>query len=112
MIGINKVACLMASYNRKNKTLNTLESLYSQSDIDSLALDIFLVDDASNDGTASTVRKIYPDVTVYETTGDKYWSGAMREGMSYLIGKEYDFFLWMNDDVNLDKDAIAKIYKR
>ena len=50
----------MTSYNRKAKTLQSISKLYLQNDINNINLEIFLVDDASKDGTSNFVKKNFP----------------------------------------------------
>lgn len=97
-----KIAVLLTCFNRKDKTLSCLQSLYSQSS----QLDIYLVDDGSTDGTYAAVQSCFPDVTLIKGTGSLYWSGGMRLAFSHAMDKGYDYYLWLNDDVTLYDGAI------
>jgi GT2 family glycosyltransferase len=97
-----KIAVLLTCFNRKDKTLSCLQSLYSQSS----QLDIYLVDDGSTDGTYAAVQSCFPDVTLIKGTGSLYWSGGMRLAFSHAMDKGYDYYLWLNDDVTLYNGAI------
>ena len=55
------VAVLMASHNRIGTTLQCLESLRTQQ-TEGVEIEIFLVDDASTDGTAAAVSEHFPNV--------------------------------------------------
>ena len=102
------VAVLMASHNRRATTLRCLDSLRAQQ-TDEVALEIFLVDDASTDGTAAAVSEHFPDVHLIAGGGALYWSGAMRLAQISARSVDPDFLLWLNDDVTLDDDAIARL---
>jgi glycosyltransferase involved in cell wall biosynthesis len=103
-----KIAVLMACYNRKDTTIKCLASLFAQYVPESVVLSVFLVDDGSPDGTGDAVKEIYPDVTVIGGTGSLYWGGGMRLAWetAATVG-DFDFYLWLNDDVDLDGRAIS-----
>ena len=105
-----KIAALASSFNRLQKTSTFLSSLLSQAIPDNCLLDIYLLDDKSSDGTAEFVRQNFPAVTVIEGTGSLFWAGSMRTLWQYANeNKNYDFFLLLNDDVELFEGAITKI---
>jgi len=70
--------------------------------------DIFLVDDGSTDGTGSKVRGSNPGIHVIEADGTLYWAKGMRLAWEMAATtKDYDFYLWLNDDLMLKPDAIV-----
>ena len=75
---MRKIAVLITSYNRREKTLVCLKNLMEQKGVPGLALSIFLVDDNSSDGTTAAVNAAYPSVTVIKGTGQLFWAGGMR----------------------------------
>ena len=64
-----KIAVLITSYNRKEKTLTCLKNLMEQDEVPGLKLCIYLVDDNSSDGTTEAVRSHYPSVNIRRDTG-------------------------------------------
>jgi GT2 family glycosyltransferase len=102
------IAAVMACYNRRKTTLKCLRSVYNaaRSNID---LSVCLFDDASPDGTAAAVREQYPNVRIVEGDGNQFWCGGMRAAMSEAEKINYDFLLWLNDDVELNEDALAEL---
>lgn len=69
-----------------------------------------MVDDGSTDGTGDAVEKEFPEVNVIKGTGNLFWNQGMR--MSWKTAaetKEFDFYLWVNDDTILDRDGLVKI---
>lgn len=94
---MGKIAALLTCYNRKAKTRDCLTSLFKiVSDID-----VYLVDDASSDGTADMVRTEFPQVKLIEGTGSLFWNRGMHRAWSEALKADYDFYLWLNDDVVL-----------
>jgi GT2 family glycosyltransferase len=103
-----KIAVLITCFNRKENTLSCLQGLY-----DNLApgkqLDIYLVDDGCTDGTAAAIAEKYPLVNVIQGTGSLYWNGGMRLAWDEARKKDYDFYLWVNDDSMIYPDAIFNL---
>ena len=60
-----RIAAVMAVHNRKALTLACLDSLRAQQVPDS-TLDVFVLDDASTDGTAEAVTRRHPDVRLLD----------------------------------------------
>lgn len=105
-----KIAALASSFNRLQKTNTFLSSLLSQPIPQNCLLDIYLLDDKSPDGTADFVRQNFPTVSVIDGTGSLFWAGSMRILWEHVNNvKPYDFFLLLNDDVELSEDAIVKL---
>ena len=107
-----KTAVLMTCYNRVETTLRCLRGLYAQYMPCGMELDVYLVDDASPDKTGARVREEYPNVNVIIGTGGLFWCKGMRLAwdMAVKSGVDYDYYLWLNDDVQLANDALKGIY--
>jgi GT2 family glycosyltransferase len=100
------IATLITCYNRKQKTLDSLKSLFSQSVCSQVSLSVYLVDDGSTDGTAAAVTEAYPQVTVIEGNGNLFWNGGMRMAFAAALDRDYDYYLWLNDDTLLYPEAL------
>lgn len=102
-----KIAVIMTVHNRKNKTLACLDNLFNNQ-FDG-KIDCFLTDDGCTDGTAEAVMLKYPEVTIIKGDGCLYWNRGMlaawKEASKYL----YDYYLWLNDDVELFSDAVVRL---
>jgi|GEM_PF-577513 len=99
---------LLCCYNRKEKTLKCLQALFAQG----VALRVVLVDDASSDGTADAVRQQFPQVQLLTGNGQLYWTGAMRLAWRHALSLQPKpaGFIWLNDDVELDPDALKRLF--
>lgn len=103
------IAVLLACHNRRQHTMECLESLRAAS-VPGIAVDVHLVDDASSDGTADAVAAAYPDVEITRgSSGDLFWGGGMRLAFDRAVTAKPDHLLWLNDDVVLDRDALAQL---
>ena len=99
-----EIAILITSHNRREKTLKCLSALYEQEE----EFDVFLVDDGSTDGTSDAIKKDFPFVNLISGDGNLYWNRGMRLAWETAVQEgNYDFYLWLNDDVILFKDALA-----
>lgn len=106
-----RVAVLMTSHNRREKTLAALNSIASQRDLPhGAALRVFLVDAGSTDNTQQAVRAAYPEVEVVAVADDVYWGAGMRHASRRSLEATsglWDYQLWLNDDVTLDANAVS-----
>ena len=108
---MKSIAALMTCHNRKALTLRCLHSLFACELPDDVALDVFLVDDGSSDGTGDAIASSFPSVNVIRGGGDLYWSGGMRLAWDTAAKtKSYDGYLWVNDDVVLEPFAIRELF--
>lgn len=123
-----KIAVLLTCFNRKEKTIACLRSLYdtyqdAQSPVD---VEVFLTDDGSSDGTSEAVLALKPffPFTLLKGDGSLFWNGGMNNSWRAAIKKGgFDGYLWLNDDcvvlkefwedlVRADEYSIATYGKR
>jgi GT2 family glycosyltransferase len=104
-----RIAAILTCFNRKSKTLACLAALYQQEILDKIQLDVYLVDDASTDGTAEAVQQTYPEVKIIPGTGGLFWNGGMHLGFGKAIAVAYDYYLWLNDDTLLYPHALKTL---
>lgn len=106
---MKSIAVLTTCFNRRQKTITCLTSLYkaAASAACAIKLDIYLVDDGSNDGTAEAVSVSFPDVNIIQGDGSLFWAGGMRRAWTTALAAKvnYDSFLLLNDDVKLADDV-------
>ena len=107
---VERIVALLTCHNRVERTTTCLGSLFSQELPDGLAVEAVLVDAGSTDGTAEAVAEQFPEVMVLRRGDDLFWNGGMREAFTYAHAGDPDHYLWLNDDVELDPDAIARLY--
>lgn len=105
-----RLAVLMTCHNRVANTVECLESLVKQNECGA-AMDLILVDDCSTDGTASAITEAVPDAVIIQGDGNLFWCGGMRAAFAHAMQKQYDFFLWINDDTHLYEDALLRIFR-
>lgn len=92
-----KIAALLTCFNRKEKTSTCLKSLFN------IIPDchVYLVDDSSTDGTSEVIKQNFPQVYILQGNGNLFWSRGMYTAWKEAIKGRYDFYLWLNDDIEL-----------
>jgi GT2 family glycosyltransferase len=111
---IQKIAVLLTCHNRKFKTLECLQSLFKQEGLDEVfTISVFLVDDGSTDGTAEAIKSKFPLVNLIKGNGNLYWNRGMHLAWDMAATtNQFDYYLWLNDDTFLEKDAIKMLLIR
>jgi len=103
------IAVLLATFNRKEKTLICLERLRAQILPPGVSLKIFLTDDNSSDGTPEAIKAQYPEVILFKGTGSLFWAGGMRNTWTMALSSNADYYLLLNDDTVLRSDCVARL---
>jgi GT2 family glycosyltransferase len=106
--GHPSIAICIAVFNRREQTMRCLAKLDSAIQKANFNYTVYLLDDASSDGTADAVAKNFSQVKVLRGDGNHYWAGGMRVAYGEALKVEHDFYIWLNDDVVLDEDAIER----
>ncbi|MDB5121034.1 MAG: glycosyltransferase family 2 protein [Sphingobacteriales bacterium] len=108
---MKQIAVLLTCHNRKEKTLPCLKSVFAQVGLNStFQLEVFLVDDASTDGTAIDVKKNFPDVHIIPGDGNLFWNRGMYLAWQTASEKKYyDYYLWLNDDTMVFENAVLSL---
>lgn len=92
------IAVLITCFNRKEKTVRSLQALKYQFAKTDYTYDIHLTDDGCTDGTAEAVLKESPEAIIYKG-GNLYYAGGMRLCWAGAVKKGgYDYYLLLNDD--------------
>ena len=104
------IAVLLTVHNRCVQTLSCLKHLYTQEIPAGMQLDVFLVDDGCTDGTSKAVQEHFPTVNIIQGDGSLYWNRGMWTAWDVASRrKNYDFYLWLNDDTFLLEDAVIQM---
>lgn len=103
-----KIAVLMTCHTRRESTLRCLGMMTAQLRTGDA---VFLVDDGSTDGTTEAVAKEFPDVRIVKGDGSLFWAKGMRKAWDAAVVErnDWDGFLWLNDDTELNADAVQKL---
>ncbi len=109
---IPTIAVLLTCHNRKDKTLACLAALYECIVPVNYSFEVFLVDDGSTDGTSEAIIMQFPKVTIIQGDGNLFWNRGMHLAWKTAAAtKEFGYYLWLNDDTFLDKNALQVLFK-
>ena len=100
-----RIAAIMTCHNRKEKTLACLDSLFMIEP----NIDVYLTDDGCTDGTPQAVKLKYPQVKIVEGNGNLFWSRGMFTAWSKAVEHNYEYYLWLNDDIELYPTFLAEL---
>lgn len=103
---MKKIATILTVYNRKEKTLKCLENVFKASLPEDTKIDIFLTNDGCTDGTVDAVKQKFANVNIINGDGTLFWNRGMYAAWEEASKYDYDYFLWLNDDTSIFKEAI------
>lgn len=104
------VAAMLTCYNRCEQTLECLHRLFcAAAKVQQTKVTVFLLDDASPDGTGDAVSRRYPEARVTRGTGDLFWNRGMHRVMSIAMQESFDYYFWLNDDTALSESALQNL---
>lgn len=95
------VSIIIVNYNTKELLRNCLRSIYDNTR--KITFEIFVVDNASSDGSGEMIKKNFPGVTLIANPDNAGFGSANNSAIKYARGK-YLFFL--NPDTVLLNNAI------
>lgn len=104
-----EIAVLLATFNRKDKTLLCLKSLFNQDLGEEINLNVFVTDDNSTDGTPQEIKRRYPQIDLLKGNGSLFWAGGMRNSWTKALEARPDYYLLLNDDTVLERECIKKL---
>ena len=101
-----KLSTILTVFNRKEKTLNCLTSLFNITH----DIDVYLVDDGSTDGTWDAVKEKFPQVNLIKGNGNLFWSRGMYTAWKEAVKGDYDAYIWLNDDQKLRSNFLEELF--
>ena len=100
------VSVIIVTYNSEEHIMGCLESVLNQTYQN---IEVIVVDNASKDRTVEISQSYHPRVRVFALRKNLYFPGAVNYGIERAAG---DFFLILNDDLELDSRCISRLAKR
>ena len=102
-----KIAVLLTSFNRKEKTKECLQSLYKILS----ELDVYLVDDNSTDGTVLMIEENFPQINIIRGNGNLFWNRGMHLAWEHASKRDYEYYIWLNDDTLLYENSFIELFE-
>jgi GT2 family glycosyltransferase len=104
-----RIAVILTCFNRRQKTVECIDSVLAQSAFARVAIDFFITDDGSQDGTGDAVTRRHRGIRLLKGDGTLFWNGGMRLAWGEALKEKYDFFLWLNDDTFLYPETLQRM---
>ncbi len=104
-----KVATIIVTWNKLHDVCSVLKDITNLEELQTIKLDIYVVDNASTDGTQDYLEQYYPQVKVLQTGDNLGGSGGFSYGLQILSQLEYDYLWLLDNDVRLDKLALRPL---
>ncbi len=99
-----KLAVVICTYNKKEYVDRCVETVLASTFQD---VDVFVVDNASADGTETFLRDKYTDqITVIQTGANLGGAGGFNRGIVHALKSDYEYIHLMDNDVTVDPVAI------
>jgi len=101
---MTNLSIIIVSYNVKDLLINCLRSVFLAGN--SLRLEVFVVDNASNDGTVEAVQSLFPTVRLLTNSANLGFPKANNQALSLCSG---DVTLLLNPDTIVHQDALLEL---
>lgn len=109
---LTNIAILLTCHNRKSQSLSCLTALYNCDLPLGFSFDVYLTDDGSTDGTGNDIKQNFPKVNIIQGNGSLFWNRGMYVAWDVASKtNEYDFYLWLNDDTLLYRNAFMGVFE-
>ena len=99
-----KVSGCIVTYNAKDKISPTIESLLAETK--GVDFTLYIVDNASSDGTAEYIKEKYPEVIVIESEKNSGFGAGHNKVIPFL---ESDYHAVINPDILLKEDVLTEL---
>ena len=99
------LSIIIVNWNTKKLLLDCLASVYET--VWRISMEVWLVDNASNDGSVESVKQLYPDVRIIQNTRNLGFAAANNRAFKRMRGR---YALLLNTDTMLTDGAIETIY--
>lgn len=102
-MGAPRVSIIIPTWNRCDLVSACLDSLAAQTFRD---FETVVVDDASSDGTAEAVARMFPAARVLRLDHNRGFARAVNHGIAAASG---DFLFLLNNDMTLDPNCVEQL---
>ena len=103
-----EIGVVICNYNKKDFVIESVKSVQESQGV---TPDIFVVDNASSDGSASALKSLYgKSITVFENSENLGGSGGFNTGLRKVRDDGYKYFFCLDDDAQVDENALRILY--
>jgi hypothetical protein len=106
---MEKVAVIICNFNKREYVLRCISSVFASNFDD---FDVVVIDNASTDGSVEAIRERFGDrVTLLVNDENTGGAGGFYRGQKYAADAGYQYVLCLDNDVEVDKNAIGEAYR-
>ena len=103
-----EIGVVICNFNKKDFVIESVKSVQESQGVDP---DIFVVDNASSDGSVAALRSLYGDsITVLANSENLGGSGGFNTGLRKVRDEGYKYFFCLDDDAQVDENALKVLY--
>jgi GT2 family glycosyltransferase len=105
-----KIAVIICNWNKKDDVIKCIHSVLQTSNHQ--LFDLYIVDNASTDGSVEAIREIYSqeEVVIIRNKENLGGSGGFNKGISAVLDKDYKYIMLLDNDVYVDKNSIDELF--
>jgi hypothetical protein len=100
------VGALIVTWNRRDDVLECIASLRRST---YPRLDVYVVDNASTDGTCDAIGEAYPEVRLIRSESNLGFAGGNNLGLARMLDDGMDAVFLVNNDVIVAEDALGRM---
>jgi len=101
------IAIVVVNWNKKESLVSLLSDLQC---VDDPKFDIFVIDNASTDGSAKAVCNRFPDITLVENAVNLGGTGGFNTGIEKVLEADCYRFIWLLDnDAKITKTTLSEL---
>lgn len=104
------IVVIIPTYNRRDYLRRLLSTLYLQTNT-LIDIIIVVIVDGSTDGTIEMLEENYSEVKIVKGDGNWWFTKCINEGFKYGYKLSPDYFLLLNDDVEINATYVESLYK-
>lgn len=99
------ISIVIVNWNTKKLLLDCLSSVFET--LKNISMEVWLVDNASGDGSVEAVKRTYPSVNIIQNRKNLGFATANNNALKRMQGR---YALLLNTDAVLTEGAVEKIY--
>lgn len=105
---MNRIGVYICNYNGKDFTIGCINSVKEQTYED---VDIYVVDNASTDGSVEAINNIFSDVKIIKNEENIGGAGGFDRGLKDGLNRNYEYIVLLDNDVLLDQHVFYNMYR-
>jgi len=105
---MKSICIVILTYNNIDDTIECINSLKK---LNGGPYKIFLVDNASSDGTPDTIEEKYPEIEVLRLEKNVGVPSGFNQGIYHALSENYEHIFMVNNDTVVHKDMMLELLK-